>query len=113
MKVVISSILSIFFTTVICFFYLVPYIINHVEVDTILKLITVKKLYQQDKVKAEKYLSSEINNSILILTNNKMTLNDFIYLIKKSPKERFCNSDIIQNNIKGLLKVPCQFTNSK
>ena len=100
MKVVISSIFSIFVTIIFCYFYVIPNIINHVEVDTILKLVISKKICDQDHKKAKFYISNEINNTILVLfSKKKMTLNEIIYLMKNSPKERFCSSDIIKKGL--------------
>ena len=100
MKVVISSIFSIFVTIIFCYFYVIPNIINHVEVDSILKLVISKKICDKDYKKAKFYISNEINNTILVLfSKKKMTLNEIIYLMKNSPKERFCNSDIIKKGL--------------
>ena len=113
MKVVISSILSIIFSILFCIYYIVPNIIKHVEIDSLIKLIVAKKLCKTNHEKAEVYLTNEINNTIWIITSdNLMNIKGVIYLMKNSPKERVYSSEILKKGLdKNLSEKLFQYYN--
>jgi len=101
MKVVLSSLIAIIITVMICDFYVMPNVIKHTLADNLKNMIMVRKLFDENKTKAINFLNGVIMNSIVVLeadNNNIIGVSGLLYMLKHTSKEEFCNSDIINEN---------------